>query len=247
MEPILTVSHLSFSYTKEKPVLVDVNFTVEQGQFVLLVGKNGSGKTALLRCIKGLQQQQTGTIVIDGTDLSGNPKKRNREIGLVFQDADSQIVGQTVARDIAFGLENLQIPQKEATERTNTIMRLFSMESLAHQRPRTLSGGEKRKLAIAGVLVMEPSILILDEPFANLDYPSVVQVLELLLLLKQQGHTIIMVSHEAEKVLAHIDTVLVLDEGAIKAAGPPTEVIPVLAVHGVRLPSLPLSEMTWLK
>lgn len=250
--PILSIEHLSFGFTKAQTILHDITFAVNPGEFVVMTGRNGSGKSLLLKCIKGILQPTGGNIFIDGKEVSNDASFRNRSIGLVFQDADSQIVGQTVERDIAFGLENLKVQEPEFSQRIESVVHLLGLGPMLHQRPRTLSGGEKRRLAIAGVLVMKPKLIILDEPFANLDYPGVVQVLQTLVELHKQGHTIMMVSHEIEKVLAHADKLVLLDSGRIIAATHPKEVLPVLEDFGVRVPSfhgvqLPLEEMTWLK
>lgn len=250
--PILSVEHLSFGFSRERTILHDITFSIMAGEFVVVTGRNGSGKSLLLKCIKGVLKPESGTILVDGNDLSKDGAARNRSIGLVFQDADSQIVGQTVERDISFGLENLRIREPEFSQRMENVVKLLGLGPMLHQRPRTLSGGEKRRLAIAGVLVMRPKLIILDEPFANLDYPGVVQVLRTLVELHKQGHTIMVVSHEIEKILAHADKLILLDGGHVVASAPPEEVLPVLDEFGVRVPSfhgerLPVKEMTWLK
>ena len=246
--PMLKLENLSFGFEKTKPILTDISFTIEAGSFTLITGPNGSGKSLLLKCIKGLLKPTSGTIVLDGSDVTRSSKKRLTSIGLVFQDAETQIVGQTVERDILFGLENLELPLSVQQERLAAVVQLLDLTKQLSQRPRTLSGGEKRRLSIAGVLVMEPKLLIMDEPFANLDYPSVVQVLKTLLQLKEEGHTIVLVSHEVEKILAYTDDVIILSEGKVAAQGPPASVRSLFSKHGVYLPTdIPLEELTWLK
>ncbi len=245
---MLQLENLSFGFEKTKPILTDVSFCIARGSFTLITGPNGSGKSLLLKCIKGLLKPTSGTIYLDGSDMTSSSKKRLTSIGLVFQDADTQIVGQTVERDILFGLENLELPLDVQQERLSAVVTLLDLDKQRKQRPRTLSGGEKRRLSIAGVLVMQPKLLIMDEPFANLDYPSVVQVLKTLLQLKGEGHTIILVSHEVEKILAYIDDVIILSEGKVAAQGPPASIRPLFTEHGVYAPSdIPLEELTWLK
>ncbi len=215
---------------------------------MLLTGPNGSGKSLLLKCIKGLLKPTSGTIVINGEDLTKSSRKRLQAIGLIFQDADSQIVGQTVERDILFGLENLQLPLEEQQKRLEDVSTLLDLKTKFKQRPRTLSGGEKRRLSIAGVLVMEPQVLVLDEPFANLDYPSVLQVIRTLLKLHETGHTIILVSHEAEKILAYTDQTILLEQGKVVADGKAKDLLPMMTAHGVYVPSgVKIEELTWLK
>ena len=246
--PMLQLENLNFGFEKSKPILLDISFAIEKGSFTLITGPNGSGKSLLLKCIKGLLKPTSGTIVLDGVDMTHSAKKRLSFIGLVFQDAETQIVGQTVERDILFGLENLELPPAVQQERLFTVANLLDLHKQLSQRPRTLSGGEKRRLSIAGVLVMQPKLLIMDEPFANLDYPSVVQVLKTLLQLKSEGHTIILVSHEVEKILAYIDNVIILSEGKIAAQGCPSSVRPLFTNNGVYVPlDTPLEDLTWLK
>ena len=246
--PILKLENLSFGFEKTKPILTDISFTIARGSFTLITGPNGSGKSLLLKCIKGLLKPNSGNIWLDDIDVTRSSKKRLTAIGLVFQDAETQIVGQTVERDILFGLENLELPLSAQQERLAAVVQLLDLSKQRKQRPRTLSGGEKRRLSIAGVLVMQPKLLIMDEPFANLDYPSVVQVLKTLLQLKKEGHTIILVSHEVEKILAYTDDVIILSEGKVAAQGPPSSVRSLFTQHGVYVPlDTPLEELTWLK
>lgn len=245
---MLKLEDLSFGFEKTKPILTDISLTIDEGSFTLITGPNGSGKSLLLKLIKGLLKPTSGAIFLDGSDVTLSPKKRLTSIGLVFQDAETQIVGQTVERDILFGLENLGLPLSVQQERLSAVVDLLDLTKQLKQRPRTLSGGEKRRLSIAGVLVMQPKLLIMDEPFANLDYPSVVQVLKTLLQLKNEGHTIILVSHEVEKILAYTDAVIILSEGKVIAQGAPSSVRPLFADNGVYVPlETPLEELTWLK
>ncbi|AEV30432.1 ABC-type cobalt transport system, ATPase component [Sphaerochaeta pleomorpha str. Grapes] len=247
-EPILQVHNLSFGFEKNKPILKNISFSIEKGAFVLLTGPNGSGKSLLLKCVKGLLKPTEGTVTIEGQDVTRAPKKRLDSIGLVFQDADSQIVGQTVERDILFGVENLRLPQEEQMRRLEEVGTLMGLKEQFKQRPRTLSGGEKRRLSIAGVLVMDPKLLIMDEPFANLDYPSVLQVIKTLLKLHEAGHTIILVSHEVEKILAYTDQTILLEKGSVIADGKAIDILPLLPEHGVYVPlQAKIEELTWLK
>jgi biotin transport system ATP-binding protein len=251
MHQMLNIEHLHFSFNKH-PVLSDVSFTVPPGAFMILSGRNGSGKSVLLRCIKGLYPLHRGTIMLGDTDLSRKPAQRNRRIALVFQDADTQIVGQTVKRDILFGLENLGIPAAEQHRRLDETVQLLGLQDLLHQRPRTLSGGERRRLAIAGVLVMKPEVLLLDEPFANLDYPGIVSVLEALIALHHSGATIVIATHEIEKILAHATDLVVLDKGSVVLSGSPHQVIAQVSQYGIRRPTynnrpIAIEELSWLR
>lgn len=245
---ILCVQNLSFSFERDTPILKDLDFSIPKGSFTLVTGPNGSGKSLLLRCLKGLLQPTAGRIFLHGEDLTKAAKQRMQAIGLVFQDAETQIVGQTVEKDIRFGMENLGLAEDEQEKRLQEVLTLLDLHKQIHQRPRTLSGGEKRRLAIAGVLVMDPKLLVLDEPFANLDYRSVVSVLFTLLRLQKEGHTIILVSHEVDKTLAHADQVLLLDDGNLVQSGTAALVYPHLEAHGIYLPSrVAIEDLTWLK
>ena len=251
-EPLMTVRDLSLTFDGSQPILSHVSLSLNRGELVVVAGPNGSGKSMLMRCLKGRVAQSAGNILLGERDVSKLPKERNRAVGLVFQDVDTQVVGQTVRRDILFGLENLELPLTERTTRCDQALQRLGLEEVAHRRPRTLSGGERRRLAIAGVLAMQPHLLILDEPFANLDYPGVVQVLQALVALHQGGQTVVVVTHEIEKLLAHADALVLMNGGTVVAQGHPEEVLPLVESAGVRRPRhrdepLELKELTWLK
>ena len=246
-DELLRVEGLTYCLDEDKTMLDNLSFSIREGSFTLLCGPNGAGKSTLLRILKGLYPVKAGTIVFEEKDVTNKKKVRLRKIGLVFQDADSQFVGQSVEKDLRFGLENLDLPVEEQNRRIDEVLRLLSMEDLRHRHPHALSGGEKRKLAIAGVLAMQPKIILLDEPFANLDYRSTGATLKLLLRLQNEGHTIILVSHEIEKCMAHADHVLVLDDGLLVEDGSPEKVLPRLPRHGIHVPHGPPPEkLTWL-
>jgi biotin transport system ATP-binding protein len=250
-QKILTVENLCFSFNKDKQILNNINFSIEEGSLCIIAGANGSGKSVLLKCIKGLLKPKEGLIKIKDIDVSKNTKERRKKIGLVFQDADSQIVGQTVEKDILFGLENIKIGESEKEERLNKVIQLLSLEDKLKTKPRELSGGEKRRLAIAGILAMNPNIIFLDEPFANLDYPGVVKVIKTLLLLQKEGHTIIIVSHEIDKIAAHSQKIILLKDGEVLKEGNSKEMLPHLRENGVYVPILNnkvanIEELTWL-
>jgi biotin transport system ATP-binding protein len=250
-QKILTVENLCFSFSKDKQILNNINFSIEQGSLCIIAGANGSGKSILLKCIKGLLKPKEGVIKINDIDVSKDIKERRKKIGLVFQDADSQIVGQTVEKDILFGLENIKIEKSEKEERLTKVSKLLSLENKLKTKPRELSGGEKRRLAIAGILAMDQNIIFLDEPFANLDYPGVVKVINTLLLLQKEGHTIIIVSHEIDKIAAHSQKIILLKNGQVLKEGNSEEMLPHLRDNGVYVPTINneianIEELTWL-
>ena len=227
-----------------KTIFSNINFEIEKGSLCAICGKNGAGKSLLLKVIKGLEKQTSGSIEINGQDLSKDKNKRIRTLGMVFQNADFQIVSETVEKDIAFGLENIKHPNIEA--KVDEVIKLLNLTEHRKQRPSTLSGGEKRKTAIAGIIAMESDIIFLDEPFANLDYPSIITVLKTMLELKQLGFTIVVVTHEIEKFLSHVDKVIILNEGTIRSIAGARESIEELRKNEIFVPDLPFEKITWL-
>ena len=171
-------------------------------------------------------------------------------MGMVFQDPDSQIVGETVREDIAFGPENLGLSQKEINERVNWALQVMGLETLSEKSCYLLSGGEKRRLSIAGVLAMRPQVILFDEPFSFLDYPGIQEVLKHMVHLHREGHTIIVTTHDVEKVVAHVDRIAIVHDGELKAAGPPEELLTKLPEFGIRPPCYTLlgrEKISWLE
>lgn len=198
----------------------DVSFTIYPGDCAVISGANGSGKSVLMHLIASLDRPDSGTITV-GTDESGTPFR----IGLVFQDASAQILGETPAEDVAFGPLNLGIPREEAAHIASRQLEKTGLAGKESWPARTLSGGEKRRLAIAGVLAMDARIIILDEPFANLDWPGVVQVNTIIRDLHADGKTIVVLTHELEKVLALANRLLVLHRGTLVYDGSPEQAL----------------------
>ena len=243
---LLSVDNLSFSIDGTI-LLENISFSLEKGSLTLIAGKNGSGKSMLLKCLKGLEKPDGGRITIDGRELK-RERERMRAFGLVFQDTSLEIVGSTVRKDIAFGLENLRWERERIQETTDRMVSLFNLEKIQNLPPSVLSGGEKRRLSIAGVLAMEPEIILMDEPLANLDYPSIKMVLSTLLELKEKGITIIIVSHEAEKLLSLTDNTIILSEGKIVNMGKSRDMMDALRNNEVYLPpKANFEDLSWLK
>lgn len=233
------------SKTIDNTLLLDnITFSVEKGTLTLIAGPNGSGKSLLLKCIKGLERPSSGSITGDGIELK-KEKERMKFFGLVFQDTSLQIVGSTVEKDIAFGLENQKKSVSEIREKTDEMLSLFSLEKIRNKDPRVLSGGEKRRLSIAGVLAMDSPVLLLDEPLANLDYPSVKMVLESFVKLKENGVTILIVSHEAEKFLALTDNTIIIRDGKIAGAGKSRNMTKALRENNIYLPDVAFEDLKW--
>ena len=227
-------------------ILSDVSMALERGSFAAMCGRNGAGKSQLMRCIKGLRKTSGGRILLNGTEA--DEKARMKRIALVFQSAETQVVSQSVEKDIAFGPENMGLDKAEVERRVEAALTLMGLKEKARQRPQTLSGGELRKCAIAGIIAMEPEVILLDEPFANLDYPSTLAVIRALCTLHERGYTLLVVSHEAEKFIFHTDTLLIMDGGSVMEAGSSPELFPKLRDYDVYIPSgAAFGDLTWLR
>jgi biotin transport system ATP-binding protein len=238
MPPIIEIEDLSHRFTDGTVGLDGIDLCIEAGSFTVIAGANGSGKTTLLRHLNGLLRPETGEVRVAGVPVLDNLIAARQQVGMVFQDADSQIVGETVAEDVAFGPENLKLSREEIRQRVNEALSAVRLENRRHHLPQTLSGGEKRRLAIAGVLAMHPRILVFDEPFANLDYPGVLQVLEQIVRLHRNGCTVVITTHDLEKVLAHADRLVFMAAGRVVEDGPPEGVVAGAERFGVRLPCM---------
>lgn len=210
--PAVTVSGVTKIFPDGTRALESVSFSVDEGELCVIAGSNGSGKSVLMTLIADLDSPTEGAI-----SLSGN------SVGLVFQDADAQILGETVWEDAAFGAKNRGLKKDALTECTE---RALSQTGLLHKKDsgaRSLSGGEKRRLAVAGILAMDRNTIIFDEPFANLDWPGVRQVCAVIKDLKEKHKTVIVLTHELEKILALADRFIVLDKGRVTFNGTPEE------------------------
>jgi len=249
-QPIIQVTRLSHTFSGGETVLKAIDFQARRGEFILCTGRNGSGKTVFMRHLNALYQPSTGDVEISGVNTKTDPAFARRMIGMAFQDADSQIVGQTVRQDVAFGPENLGLPPEEVSWRVDYALETMELSHFAEQRPRLLSGGEKRRLAIAALLVMEPLALILDEPFTNLDFHGVQSVLRHIVRLHREGHTIILVTHDIEKTAAHADRIVIFDQGKIVEDGETSQVIGKVGHYGLRpfeSYRRGIETLTWLK
>jgi len=236
MPPIIKTEKLAHRFEDGTVALNDISLSILQNEFIVLCGANGSGKTTLLKHLNGLMRPTTGAVRVAGKRVGRNTRKIRQTVGLVFQNADAQIVGETVAADIAFGPENLKLDRGLIAQRVAETLRMTRLTHLAHRPPHTLSGGEKRRLAIAGVLAMRPKVLLLDEPFANLDWPATQRILAQLVTLHKKGGTLIIATHDIEKVIDHADRLIVLHKGAVALDGAPLTTARRVEPYGVRAP-----------
>jgi biotin transport system ATP-binding protein len=234
----------------EHRALGDINLDIFPGECLLIAGSNGSGKTLLMKLLAGLLDPSAGEIRFEGRPLAQSLKKLRASLGLIFQDADAQLIGETVEEDIAFGPGNLGLGRGEIKARVEAALDAVGLREKRTAPPRRLSGGEKRRLAVAGVIAMGCQTVIMDEPFANLDWPGVVQALEILRRLKDSGKTVLVLTHELEKVLAYADRLVILHRGQIREDGRPEAILPRLKEeYGVRTPLRSygrIEDCTWL-
>ena len=224
----------------EAKALKGVSLAIEDGEFIGIIGHTGSGKSTLITHLNGLERSAPGAVFVNGIDLGEKGADLiavRRTVGLVFQYPEYQLFEETVAKDIAFGPNNLGLEKSEVDARVVHAMNQVGLDAaLAEKSPFELSGGQKRRVAIAGVLAMEPSILVLDEPAAGLDPAGRYEMLELIKDIHESGVTIVMVSHSMDDVGKYCDRLFVLSHGEIAFSGEPAEVF----THGAELNAIGL-------
>lgn len=230
----IVIEHLNYVYMQGGPyetkALDDVSLTIHDGEFIGLIGHTGSGKSTLVQHLNGLILPTSGKITVDGMDLAEKGTDRRairRRVGLVFQYPENQLFEETVAKDIAFGPKNLGLGEEEIDRRVRTAMRRVALDydKLAQRSVFELSGGQMRRVAIAGVLAMEPQTLVLDEPCAGLDPRGREEILGLISdLHRESGATIVMVSHSMDDVAALAERVIVMNHGKVAMDGTPREI-----------------------
>ena len=226
MKSIIDVKNLSFRYKESQEYydLKDITFHVKRGEWLSIVGHNGSGKSTTVRLIDGLLEAESGEILINGQQLTEeNIWDLRRQIGMVFQNPDNQFVGATVEDDVAFGLENQGISRQEMKERVEKALNLVGMSDFKKKEPARLSGGQKQRVAIAGVVAQRPAILILDEATSMLDPEGRRELIETVQgIRKDYDMTVISITHDLEEV-AMSDRVLVMKKGIIESTSSPRE------------------------
>jgi len=236
LKKIINIQNISHTFFDGFEAIKNLSLSICKGEFIILAGKNGSGKTTLLRHLNGLLLPDSGKVYVNGKDVSKNLIETRKTIGMVFQDADTQIVADMVFDEAAFGLENLKYKRDRINEKVFRVLKKLNLLHLKDKNPSFLSGGEKRKLAIAGILVMNPEVILFDEPFSNLDYPGTIQVLSTIIELNQSGHTIIIATHDVETIIDKTTRIIIMDSGQIKKDGKPEHIIRHLECFGVREP-----------
>ena len=215
----IEIKDLSFSYDNDK-FINNLNLNIEYGEMLGIMGNTGCGKSTLVQLIAGLIKPDNGQIIIDGDNITNKKFDKailRKKLGIVFQFPEMQLFEQTVQKDIYFGLKKFRLSDEEKYKRAKDILALLNLDfdKIKDKSPLALSGGEKRKIAVAGILVCNPKYLILDEPIAGLDSDSRENFMKLLVKLKETGITIIIISHNADYIAEYCDRVIVMDNGQI--------------------------------
>lgn len=222
--PLIEFRNVSVTFD-ETPVLNDVSLNLSE-QRIGIIGANGGGKSTLVRLINGLGEPSRGEVLVDNMDVAKHGKEIRRRVGFVFSDAENQIVMPQVRDDVEFSLRRLKLPREERTARVDAALERFDLEALAEQSPHSLSGGQKQLLALAAVLVMEPTVIIADEPTTLLDLRNRDRIRREFANLEQQ---LIVVTHDLD-FLSDFDRVLCIDDHHVAADGTPDEVLSLIHI-----------------
>lgn len=224
---MLKVKDVFYSYDDGTTALNGINLEVKKGEIVALLGKNGAGKSTLFLQFNGILRPDSGEILIDGKQLKYNKKSlvnARQKVGIVFQNPDDQIFAPTVEEDVAFGPLNLKLPIDEVRKRVTDALRRVGMEGFEKKAPHYLSGGQKKRIAIAGILAMKPEIMILDEPMAGLDPVGAAKIINLLKELNEEGITILISTHDVNIIQDYVDKIFVINDGEIIGDGCPEDI-----------------------
>jgi biotin transport system ATP-binding protein len=246
---LIRTESISYAFGSGHYAIRNVSLSINRGEFIVLAGKNGSGKTVLAKHLNGLLLPNTGSLLYRGRPYEEDIMTIRQKVGLVFQNPVHQFIGQTVEEDVAFGPENLGLPEEVVRHRVQEALSVAGLEEVRTRHPYSLSGGEQRRLAIAGVLAMEPEIIILDEPFSGLDYPGVRSVLEKIIELHKTERTVIVITHDVEKILAHAGRLIVMDRGEVALDDSPKNIYDRIASFDIRCTCRntdELEKLTWI-
>ncbi len=253
MSNIISVEHLAYTYpgvedTPGVPVFADLNLTIEEGSFVAVLGTNGCGKSTLAKHFNAILLPSGGKVYVCGIDTANEDRliTIRRNVGMVFQNPDNQIVANVVEEDVAFGPENLGIASPEIRRRVDSALKQVDMYEYRTHAPHLLSGGQKQRIAIAGVIAMEPKCIVLDEPTAMLDPRGRREVIDTIgRLNREKGITVVLITHHMDEA-AKAQRVVVLDKGKVAADGTPKEVFSqVELLHGIGLAAPETVELCW--
>lgn len=253
MSDIISVEHLAYTYpgvegTPGIPVFEDLNLTVREGSFVAVLGTNGCGKSTLAKHFNSILLPTGGKVYVCGIDTSNEDRilTVRRNVGMVFQNPDNQIVANVVEEDVAFGPENLGIASPEIRRRVDSALKQVEMYEYREHAPHLLSGGQKQRVAIAGIIAMEPRCIVLDEPTAMLDPRGRREVIDTIgRLNREKGITVVLITHHMDEA-AKADRVVVLNKGKVAADGTPQQVFAqVELLHSLGLASPETVELCW--
>ena len=242
----IEVKHLSYTYQPNTPTAVsalkDICFTIPDGSFIGVIGSTGSGKSTLMQHLNGLILPQQGSVVVDGIEIQKNTDRRavRMKVGMVFQYPEAQLFEETVRKDVCFGPRNMGCTEEESMQRAEQALRTMGLdpEEIGEKSPFALSGGQMRRVAIAGVLAMQPRYLILDEPLAGLDPGGMRELMETITALhRESGVAVVMVSHDMDEIAAVADHILVMNQGSVVQFDTPEAVF----MDGRKLPELGLA------
>lgn len=252
--PIIEIRNLTYTYSlAETPALNNISLTINEGEYVSLLGLNGSGKTSLLHCLNGIipnmmMGEMQGSVIVNGFDTTELPVRELAKIvGMVFDNPEFQISQWTIAEEIALGLENIGISQKEMVERIHEALDVVGLPGLEERSPWALSGGQQQRVSIASALAMHPKILVMDEPTSNLDPIGKEEVFKVANSLNvKEDMTVVVAEHEVEVMANYADRIILLDKGEIVLNGTPEEVFSQVDVFeriGLRVPQV--TEVTY--
>ena len=226
-QPVISIKNIHFNYQDQdtREALSDVSLDVYEGEWLAIIGHNGSGKSTLAKMMNGLLEASSGEIYIDGQLLTEETVyEARRKVGMVFQNPDNQFVGTTVEDDIAFGLENIEMPREEMVQKINDSLEMVRMTPFKEKEPARLSGGQKQRVAIAGMIALAPKVVILDEATSMLDPQGRFEVISTIQQLhKDKGITVISITHDLDEA-AQADRVLLMEAGKVNRIGKPSEI-----------------------
>lgn len=241
---VIETKDITYNYPDGTEALSKVNFKAAEGKIIALLGPNGAGKSTLFLQFNGILRPASGTVEVDGEPLLYDKKslmKVRQKVGIVFQNPDDQLFAPTVLEDVAFGPMNMGLPEEEVEKRVKVALKRVGMEGFEKKPPHHLSGGQKKRVAIAGILAMRPQIMVLDEPTSGLDPRGASQILRILYQLNKEGMTIVISTHDVDLVPLYAYNVYIISKGKIIKEGSPQEVfgdVKTIREANLRLPRI---------